>query len=789
MRNRVAAIRPSVGLARLLFVSIACVAMMVATTATGEELYLEINAQGLEDLGPGWAYEGWLIVDGSPVSAGIFTINGNGMMSQSMFAVHVDDADAVGTYVLTIEPVPDADPAPSAVHILGGDFSGSMASLSVGHGAALGDDFLSTAGPYILNAPSGGEGVDYRNGIWWLDPGTGPGPTLELPVLPAGWAYEGWVVGSSGPMSTGRFTSASGVDSDGGGITAGPHGIPPFPGQDLLNPPTDLTDGYAAVISVEPDPDNSPSPFTLKPLVDGDIEELGAGVPQTMDNMAGGFPTGQVMIHQSDAMSETAHLRLHFEGLEDLGSDYAYEGWLIVDGAPVSTGVFTVSGGVMSESYFPTAVSSLYEISTFVLTIEPSPDSDPAPSAVHLVAGDFAGRQAALGIGHAAALGTDFSEVMGSYILAAPSGGGSAPYQNGIWWLDPDAGPAASLSLPDLPEGWVYEGWVAGADGPISTGRFSSAEGEDSDGTGPDAGPEAGPPFPGQDFVDPAIDLTMGYAAVISVEPEPDNGAGPFSIKPLMDPNIDDVGEGILQPMSFNATGIPSGWASLLDEQYIAAAAHVGGVNQSVWRTDLDIHNTGSRSHYVDVEFLRADQANMMPQRVSLMLAPYASVRYVDAIESLFETEGAGTIRILAETDAVRSSSRTYNDEGEGTFGQGIPTDGIDDALCFGEIGRLVGLSAAEGTGTGFRTNIGVFNVGASMITVHIDLYSGDGSFIETVTVDLEAYEQTQVNRIFSTATEVGYAEVWTETPGGKYLAYGSVVDNITGDPTYVATR
>ena len=51
----------------------------------------------------------------------------------------------------------------------------------------------------------------------------------------------------------------------------GPDGF--FPGEDfLMNAPTGLsfpTDiaGGTAVISVEPYPDNSPNPFTLKPLV------------------------------------------------------------------------------------------------------------------------------------------------------------------------------------------------------------------------------------------------------------------------------------------------------------------------------------------------------------------------------------------------------------------------------------------------------------------------------------------------------------------------------------------
>ena len=783
------AIRSVASTCWMLFAVTLSLMMVVAPLAAADEVYFDIDATGLDDLGGGWAYEGWLIVDGSPVSTGTFTVDQAGALSRRTFAVAVDDADGISTFVLTIEPVPDADPAPSAVHILGGDFQGGTAQLSVGHGAALGDDFSSASGPYILNAPSGGEGVDYRNGIWWLDPDGGPGPTLELPTLPEGWAYEGWVVGPGGPLSTGRFTMASGHDSDAGGLTSGPFGTPPFPGQDLLNPPMVLTDGYAAVISIEPEPDNGPGPFTLKPLVDGNIDDVGAGVPQDMANNAAGFPSAMVSLHDSAVMDSVAQLGLDLHGLEDLGDDFVYEGWLIVDGAPVSTGTFTVDGGVMSQHHFPTQVSSVNAISTFVLTIEPADDSDPAPSAVHLVGGDFTSGQAALTVGHPAALGTDFADVAGGYILAAPSGGGAAPYQNGIWWLDPGAGPGASLTLPDLPEGWVYEGWVAGADGPISTGRFTSTDGEDSDGTGPAAGPESGPPFPGQDFVDPAIDLTAGYAAVISVEPEPDNGAGPFSIKPLMDPNIDDVGAEILQPMHRNGDGIPYGHAALLAEHYIPAAAHTGGTNQSVWRTDLDIHNTGGGSQSVVVELLPSDQANTMPQSVSLMLAPYASVRYRDVIESLFGTEGVGALRILADRDSVRMSSRSYNDEGDGTYGQGIPSEVGADAIGFGEIGRLVGLSDSGDTATGFRTNIGLVNLTAGSMMVSIDLYGGDGELIGTATRTLAAFEQTQVNGIFPEATDVGYAEVWTSTPGGRFLAYGSVVDNSTGDPTYVAAR
>jgi hypothetical protein len=194
---------------------------------------------------------------------------------------------------LTIEPSPDPDSAPSATHLVAGDFTGNTAPLSISDGAALGTDLTSAAGSYILNTPStANNDLDFSAGIWWLDPGAGPGPSLTLPMLPAGWVYEGWVVGASGPVSTGTFTSVSGNDSDAGGPTAGPDATPPFPGQDYIDPLVPLI-GFAAVISVEPDPDNSPAPFTLKPLLDGDVEDVGIGVLQAMtNNAAATSPTG-----------------------------------------------------------------------------------------------------------------------------------------------------------------------------------------------------------------------------------------------------------------------------------------------------------------------------------------------------------------------------------------------------------------------------------------------------------------------------------------------------------------
>ncbi len=265
--------------------------------------------------------------------------------------------------------------------------------------------------------------------------------------------------------------------------------------------------------------------------------------------IASGLCVGLIGCSDSDnvvaASSDDAQFSLAFTALDDLGDDFVYEGWVLVNGAPVSTGRFT-----STQSDEQTVSAADAEAATkYILTIEPAVGDDPAPADTHILAGDIINSAATLTIADGGALGTDFVDSSGNFIMATPTAP-DASHTQGIWWLAvTDAGPVAGLTLPTLPAGWVYEGWVAGADGPISTGIFTDVAAADSDAGGPAAGPEAAPPFPGQDFIDPAFIIT-GMAAVISVEPSPDNSPAPFGIKPLIDATIEDVGAGGTQDMA-----------------------------------------------------------------------------------------------------------------------------------------------------------------------------------------------------------------------------------------------
>lgn len=290
-----------------LFVFFACSEADNPTQTPPTTSQLTLNITGLEDLGTNAMYEGWIIVPSAsnteapavdvPKSTGVFSVNATGELSRTSFEVDATDLANATAFILTIEPNPDTDPTPRSTHILSGDFNGNNAAINVGHGAALGNEFTSASGVYILATPTNGSNTNENSGIWFLDLSSGsPAQGLNLPVLPDGWKYEGWTVINGTPVTTGTFLSTTDIDD------ADPYSStmpgPPFPGEDfLVNAPSGLTfptdiSGGTAVISIEPFPDNSPLPFTLKPLVGNVPAGATDHTTYMMNTNTGSFPNG-----------------------------------------------------------------------------------------------------------------------------------------------------------------------------------------------------------------------------------------------------------------------------------------------------------------------------------------------------------------------------------------------------------------------------------------------------------------------------------------------------------------
>ena len=67
-------------------------------------------------------------------------------------------------------------------------------------------------------------------------------------------------------------------------------------------------------------------------------------------------------------------------------------------------------------------------------------------------------------------------------------------------------------------------------------------------------------------------------------------------------------------------------------------------------------------------------------------------------------------------------------------------------------------------------------------------MFGGDGSNLGTQTVTLQPFEQKQIGQIYRQVTfaDVKNGHIILTVTEGSVLAYASVVDNTTGDPTYI---
>lgn len=253
---------------------------------------IQLDIQNLAPLTSG-RYELWILEGGTPYLAGVVTPGPTGLVNGALFDIP-SGVTTPEVAVITYEN--DSDSNPSNSKLMGGAFSGGMATFSL-VGFALESEAFSasnTNGEFFLRSPSdeaaGNNGND-EEGVWFGTPGMPPGPDLALPALLTGWIYEGWVVNTSTggpyPVTTGRFADDQGIngtgalDSDAQGPFGGTENSgPPIPGSDFVmddmsetlptglpRPPFTLNDGdWMVVITLEPTDNDAAGPFAVKPL-------------------------------------------------------------------------------------------------------------------------------------------------------------------------------------------------------------------------------------------------------------------------------------------------------------------------------------------------------------------------------------------------------------------------------------------------------------------------------------------------------------------------------------------
>ncbi len=230
--------------------------------------------------------------------------------------------------------------------------------------------------------------------------------------------------------------------------------------------------------------------------------------------------------------------------------------------------------------------------------------------------------------------------------------------------------------------------------------------------------------------------------------------------------------------------------ATAIWEFWVTTSAHLAGAAGTNWKTDLEVHNYGGTQASFTIALLTRDQGNTSPDTRTYSLGPGQAVRYTDILSSVFGFSGAAALKVSTTYEFLLVTSRTYNDQPGGTFGQFVRGRPLAEAVGPGEQGRIIQLTHNRSSSSGYRTNLLFVNATTSSMQLNIDLYTSSGAYLGRQSRTLAGYEYKQIDKVFETVTgsdvSDGYAVLSSPTSGAYFFCGASVIDNRTGDAVFV---
>lgn len=225
---------------------------------------------------------------------------------------------------------------------------------------------------------------------------------------------------------------------------------------------------------------------------------------------------------------------------------------------------------------------------------------------------------------------------------------------------------------------------------------------------------------------------------------------------------------------------------------FIPAAAYTEGLEGSLYTTDVDLSNAGSMA--ADYRFFwlpRGEDNTEWIYSDFFTLGEGMCARYANVLEEVFGLEigAVGALGIESSSPELLAAARIANhpDDGNaGTYGQAMPTVTEDGFIETGERKRILFGTESDS----MRTNIGCQNMNSHMTIVRFELLAADGSSLGVDYLTLQPWGNEQINRVFGGHAPVtGAVDVWVHLDGRAYYCYGSVLDNVTNDPTTIPSQ
>ncbi len=222
-------------------------------------------------------------------------------------------------------------------------------------------------------------------------------------------------------------------------------------------------------------------------------------------------------------------------------------------------------------------------------------------------------------------------------------------------------------------------------------------------------------------------------------------------------------------------------------ERWIPAVIHKDVPSKNAkWRSDVAVLNRGSSSALLTI--------SMYPPsgRVSTTWTVLAGRQLLlaDVAGWLGVTADSGPLSVTS-AEPFFLSGRTYNQVDEThTYGQNYEGEDPSDLLAAGDAATSTAWLPQLTENTYYRTNIGITNTGAETANVTLTLYDTAGNQVWEDSRDYAPGGFYQYQQPYQPLGGIasGFAKV-TVNSGAGLVAYASVTDNNTGDPTTITMK
>lgn len=219
----------------------------------------------------------------------------------------------------------------------------------------------------------------------------------------------------------------------------------------------------------------------------------------------------------------------------------------------------------------------------------------------------------------------------------------------------------------------------------------------------------------------------------------------------------------------------------------LPVAGHVTGGGGVVFLTDVIIENPNAVGVTANLVFFPVGGG--ATSQVPLSLSARETRSLPDVVANLFGvTASFGALRLDPSVSAaapLRMTSRTYDRVGEGSFGMAV--SGLAASTSSTEPRFVTGLARTDA----YRTNLGAVNLSNDSQGFAVVLRGSDGAVVGTspaVTLSPGGQWQVGLQDLFPSAFGTGMTAEFRAVSGsgsGVPFAYASLVDNLSGDPTY----